>query len=254
VATQTVQQSLDLDADLMITDLCPVDVLLQRLGRLHRHQRGDRPNGFESPRAVVLVPEQRDLSEHIDKGGDAKGPCGLGTVYSDLRVLEATWRVLESNPNFEIPAQCRQLVEDALHPEVLSALEEELGEKWKAHARKTLGALLADRRVAQLNLAPYNIDFGQTGCLFPDQKLERRIQTRLGEGDRLADFQEAFDSPFGNRIRRLTIPAWMAENVAIDETPELLSSSNESTSFSFGHKEYLYDRLGLRPIVEDSPQ
>ncbi|MCA8928107.1 MAG: CRISPR-associated helicase Cas3', partial [Alphaproteobacteria bacterium] len=58
VATQTVQQSLDLDADLLITDLCPMDVLLQRIGRLHRHTRpeGARPEPFRHARCVVLDP------------------------------------------------------------------------------------------------------------------------------------------------------------------------------------------------------
>ena len=49
IGTQTLEQSLDIDADLILTDVCPADVLLQRLGRLHRHLRDNRPAVFEQP-------------------------------------------------------------------------------------------------------------------------------------------------------------------------------------------------------------
>ena len=49
VGTQTLEQSLDIDADLLVTDACPADVLLQRLGRLYRHRAG-------TPLALAIHP------------------------------------------------------------------------------------------------------------------------------------------------------------------------------------------------------
>ncbi|WP_419702857.1 CRISPR-associated endonuclease Cas3'' [Promicromonospora sp. NFX87] len=55
VATQVAEQSLDIDVDLLITDLAPMDLLLQRMGRLHRHAdlASHRPERLRQPRCVV---------------------------------------------------------------------------------------------------------------------------------------------------------------------------------------------------------
>ncbi|SEG93894.1 CRISPR-associated endonuclease/helicase Cas3 [Thermomonospora echinospora] len=57
VASQVAEQSLDIDFDLLVTDLCPIDLLLQRMGRVHRHLRGEgqseRPPRLRAARCLV---------------------------------------------------------------------------------------------------------------------------------------------------------------------------------------------------------
>ncbi len=63
VATQIVELSLDIDADLVLSDPAPLGALLQRAGRCHRHQRADRPDGMLSPTLEVYWPLRSDGSE-----------------------------------------------------------------------------------------------------------------------------------------------------------------------------------------------
>jgi len=89
VATQVVEQSLDLDFDWLITQLCPVDLLFQRLGRLHRHNRMYRPVGFEKPLCTVLLPQDQNFGPH-------------GKIYSNTRVLWRTAEKLANTPDGKI--------------------------------------------------------------------------------------------------------------------------------------------------------
>lgn len=68
IGTQVLEQSLDYDADLMITQLCPMDLLLQRMGRLHRHKdRVDRPQRVSRPKCFMLGGEDAAYDEGTEK-------------------------------------------------------------------------------------------------------------------------------------------------------------------------------------------
>ena len=110
VATQVIEQSVDIDADLLVTDLAPIDLILQRLGRLHRHQR-PRPVGFETPRCMVLMPEVDWTTDEISLKA-ALGPSAF--VYPPFSLFQAE-RVLLSltDHTITLPQDIRLLVEEA---------------------------------------------------------------------------------------------------------------------------------------------
>ena len=76
VATQVVEQSIDLDFDGIISELAPIDLLLQRAGRLHRHKGNKRPPLLSEPVMKVIVPEtsKTDLETKYGKSGFVYDP------------------------------------------------------------------------------------------------------------------------------------------------------------------------------------
>ena len=110
VSTQVVEQSVDLDADLLITELAPTDMLLQRLGRLWRHNRKGRP--VAAPR-VCIIEEKNTLDElrEMPSKSIVSALGGKAYVYAPyvlLRTLEV-WR--KKMDGIIIPDQVRELLE-----------------------------------------------------------------------------------------------------------------------------------------------
>ena len=247
VGTQTLEQSLDIDADLLITDLCPVDVLLQRVGRLRRHQRGGRPAGYAEPRCVVLTPDGDGLSPLLQRSRNLTGLGPHGYVYADLRVLEATRRLMGQYTEWRIPQMNRLLVEKATHPDVLAAIVAELGDAWREHANNVLGGQLAEGLTAANAIVRRDKSFFSDNreVLFGSD--EERIRTRLGDEGVEVEFDPPPPSPFdGQPVRRMPVPARWLTGAEVPEAVEPSSDGDGGFTFAVAGRAFRYDRLGLR--------
>lgn len=171
IATQVVEQSLDLDADYMATDLCPMDLLIQRAGRLHRHDRPGRP---EPELWVVSRPATPDAGEDWYGGLFPKGQY----VYEDHGQLWRTQRVLEQTGALNcLSGSVRDLIEpvfdrDGDCPEGLRTSSDQ------ARARND-----ADRALSKLNFIHCKCANNPPAGFIHDAKWasDTKTPTRLGE-------------------------------------------------------------------------
>ena len=247
VGTQTLEQSLDIDADLLITDLCPVDVLLQRIGRLHRHKRSARPPAYATPKCLVLTPPDNDLSPLLEYTRKANGLGPHGHVYGSLPVLEATRRLIDKHPEWDIPQMNRLLVERATHPQALCDIAREMGDEWIVHANEVKAEAFADSTAGRHAIIQRDKHFLDQEIAFAGN--EERIRTRLGD-DRLdIRLDPPQPGPFdgSEQIDRLSLPLrWLPDG----DTPESVAPTPAGDGFEFpvGERRCRYDRRGLRRL------
>lgn len=195
IGTQVLEQSLDLDFDLMVTDIAPIDLLLQRAGRLHRHNRA-RPNAFDSPSLWVLMPPLHDGLPSFRS---------IASVY-DEDVLLRTWEPLRRTKAITIPREIETWIErvygekqDPFDDASLHAHLQEIAERAKKRREKDW-----EQAQASLFFAPSEAEssdaFGSLGSLVEEDESGNlhptlRAQTRLG--DETADIICLWQTPDG---------------------------------------------------------
>jgi CRISPR-associated endonuclease/helicase Cas3 len=179
VATQVVEQSLDLDFDVMLSDLAPVDLLLQRAGRMHRHVRERRPEPLVSPRLLIARPGVEDST--FDFGSD--------TWIYDRYVLLRSYLALRERDEIELPGDTEVLIESVYgedgetdeewSPTVAAALEEAWQEMEKHRMEEVDEALkrLVPESHSQHLLKERNLVLEEDS---PEMHRTFRALTRLG--------------------------------------------------------------------------
>ena len=219
VTTQTAEQSLDVDADLLITDLVPVDVLLQRIGRLHRDRSagaaGVRPAGFAGACCIVLAPaDPAALLAFAASPG--RGPNGWGTdrAYADTLVLAATRDMIGAGAHWRIPDDNRTLVEGATSKAARAELARRFGPAGdEAELRVSARAMFQDEKRREVSWSfRDNPDAPKLceGGLF-ETGADGMAATRLGLSDARIEMARPFPSPFGPwTIEAVTVPGWLA--------------------------------------------
>lgn len=178
IATQVVEQSLDLDFDIMISDLAPIDLLIQRAGRLHRHRRDaggrsiDIGDDQRSPPCLYLLAPDPGRVE--DDQWLKRMLPGTQAVYQDVGQLWLTLSVLLEQSGFSMPDDARRLIQGVYGDDAQEQIPQVLQElTWQAQG---IGR-------SQQGMASFNcleLDKGYTRRS-GDWDEEVRIPTRLGD-------------------------------------------------------------------------
>lgn len=116
VGTQVIEQSLDIDFDVMISDIAPVDLLIQRMGRLHRHTRDNRPRKHKKPVLYVLG---NDKNLEFETGSKA--------VYGGYLLARTGYFLGDS---IRLPSDISRLVQEVYDENIEPDLSDELKKKY----------------------------------------------------------------------------------------------------------------------------
>jgi CRISPR-associated endonuclease/helicase Cas3 len=233
VTTQVIEQSLDVDFDLMISYIAPIDLLLQRSGRLHRHEERNknRPKLLKQPTMWLVEPTLND---------EGKPNFQESEIIYNRHILLRTWLALRDRSYVQLPAEMDDLVESVYHlkadiPEDLDSIHQQ---DWQASLADYLTGDIS-KKISAANAVklppappesdPY--DFTRAGTEDDDNTVAK--VTRLGDPTVTTIFLQQTDKGF-------VFPG-TDEQVEPDRTPDF-PTIQKILSYS--------TRIGTRGLVQ----
>ena len=165
IATQVVEQSLDIDFDYIITDICPIDLLLQRIGREYRHETTPRPNN-DLPKVTVLIPKHGESYYSVEY------------VYARI-LLDRTLKVIKKLKTIQIPQDIPLLVEKVYDSDTVNFND---ADKWYRFMLDENAKALESRLQTFQRPDPYSFMFSRHQDAFSeDESGGLPVCTRLGK-------------------------------------------------------------------------
>ncbi len=268
VATQVVEQSVDIDADVIFSELCPTDMLLQRMGRQWRHQRPKRP--CSRPQTFILAGAVQQ-ADCLENAVQALGRANC-LVYAPY-LLWRSYQVFASRDEISLPENVRNLLEETYsdppdQPSFVSRMHAQLME-----FRKKLGQY-AQATFSSVNSLPVMDDNQNPATRYSDIPMvdvlltaatvhqNRRTTIRLLDGEQITVYPGLKDKRVMARLHSnlLSMPAWRLARIGALETPSWLrgvfyqtvpvlewSQKDGRVTFSGRPTGYTYDPVhGLR--------
>ncbi len=171
--TQTLEQSLDIDADVLITDIAPMDLIIQRAGRLHRHKRpdSDRPEKLRNARIYIRGIANTSPMPEWDPG--------TAYIYDDALLL-TTYQLITStvaNEGFRRPSDVPDLVQKAYDFDAEHDFPTAWAERWESSRTRFLASSSADKSKSRVFRIPSP---GKTGNRL-DTLYEQLVRDRSQE-------------------------------------------------------------------------
>ena len=224
VATQVAEQSLDIDADLLVSDIAPIDLLVQRIGRLHRHDRpdADRPENLRDPHVLIRGVKDWDSTPGFESGTEF--------IY-DKKLLISTLSLLVSQViehGFRRPDDVASLVQSAYGD------EPPIPEPWIGVWEEASTQSLADRASAQARASTFRFPQPHRATSL-DAQFERQtsnVDTASGEALGLAQVRDSDPTieviPIIRTLIGYRLLPWLT-----DDTGELIADREPSRETAF---------------------